>query len=356
MTTDVSASSAVKNESGIARLGDYAFVMNVRHLIDADRYTIAPGLELRRATAEEIIDIKARLRSLRPFHEGRDHSLWERRWPPTLVGKVEYLAESEWRYFVIALRGTAPITAGGGAGNRIEMTGSNDSPKQLYEAFDLAPLELEVAFTVFFGTVLFAKDLFGSDKVNFHLEDWDPGRLFHVLESASRNHSFFHDISTSDIEVIQGIYSQLQNHDHPLIDMRRLTTELGQLKGLPHSSPLRFLGYFALLESLLTHKPEPSDPYDSITRQVKKKLALLDHRWPRPLDYSPFKGATIDTIWSRMYAYRSLVAHGGTPAFTGRLEILRNHDTALILLKETVKAVVRQALVEPQLLVDLREC
>ena len=174
MTTDVPASSAVKNESGIARLGDYAFVMNVRHLIDADRYTIAPGLELRRATAEEIIDIKNTLRSLRPFHEGRDHSLWERRWPPTLVGNVEYLAESEWRYFVIALRGTASIPeAAGVAGNRIEVRGSNNAPKQLYEAFDLAPLELEVAFTILFGTVLGAKDLFGSDKMMARLA-WIP--------------------------------------------------------------------------------------------------------------------------------------------------------------------------------------
>jgi hypothetical protein len=57
-----------------------------------------------------------------------------------------------------------------------------------------------------------------------------------------------------------------------------------------------------------------------------------------------------------MYAYRSLVAHGGTPEFTGGLKLLRDHDTALVLLKDTVKAVMRQTLTEPQLLVDLREC
>ncbi len=58
-----------------------------------------------------------------------------------------------------------------------------------------------------------------------------------------------------------------------------------------------------------------------------------------------------------MYHYRSLLAHGGVPNFQEReLRILRNHDNALKLLKDTVKATIRQALIEPQLLVDLREC
>jgi hypothetical protein len=57
-----------------------------------------------------------------------------------------------------------------------------------------------------------------------------------------------------------------------------------------------------------------------------------------------------------MYEYRSLVAHGGTPNFAGKLALLKNHDMALTLIKDTVKAVMRQTLAEPQLLVDLREC
>lgn len=328
MTTDVPVSSDVENEPGIAQPENYAFVMNVWHLTDAACYTLAPGHELRRATAEEITVIKNIIRNPdSPFLPPRYQHLWEHRWPHP-GGNIEYLAESEWRYFVIAFRGL------------------NSTLRQLEIAFDLALLELEVAFTVL-------TDLGGTAGRGVI---WNENRLFHVLNDDSHSHSFFRDVSASDIEAIQGIYAQLQNHDHRVVDITRQITQLGQLKGLPHSSPLRFLGYFALLESLLTHKPKPSDPYDSITRQVKKKLALLDHRWPQPLDYSPFKGTLTDKIWSVMYDYRSLVAHGGTPAFTGKLAILRNHDTALILLKEAVKAVIRQALAEPQLLLDLREC
>ena len=98
-----------------------------------------------------------------------------------------------------------------------------------------------------------------------------------------------------------------------------MARQLGQLKALPNYSPLRFLGYFAILESLLTHAPKPSDPYSSITRQVQKKLILLDHRWTHKINYGPFGEAKPEKVWSTMYGYRSLIAHGGQPDFSGEL-------------------------------------
>jgi len=254
--------------------------------------------------------------------------LWEQRWPHP-GGTIEYLPEAEWRYFVIAFRG------------------SNATITELQAAFDLAPLELELGFTILYSGI-------GDRK--FPGLVWKPGRLFHVLDASEFIESFFVDVSAPDVESIAAIYSQLQQHDHRVIDIKRHATLLSELKALPHKSPLRFLGYFAVLESLLTHPPRPTDPYDSITRQVKKKLALLDHRWPCKIEYSPFGGARPETIWSQMYLYRSLVAHGGVPNFQGKLAVLRSPERALQLIKETVKAVVRHALAEPQLLLDLRDC
>jgi hypothetical protein len=58
-----------------------------------------------------------------------------------------------------------------------------------------------------------------------------------------------------------------------------------------------------------------------------------------------------------MNDYRSVVAHGGIPDFTGgELAALKSPDQALKLLKETTKALIRHALSEPQLIVDLRDC
>ena len=306
----------------------YAFVMNVWHLKEAASYTLAPGHELRRATAEEILVIKDSIASRGPAPQLQYTYLWECQWPHP-GGTIGLLPQEEWRYFVIAFKG------------------SNGTIAELESAFDLAPLELEVGLRFVYHEV--------GGQVG-HGVVWQPGRMFHVLENAMHDNSFFVDVSVGDIGAIQAIHRQLQQHDHRLVDLERLATCLSQLKGLPHSSPLRFLGYFAVLESLLTHAPKPSDPYDSITRQVKKKLALLGHRWPRALDYSPFGGAAPDTVWSKMYTYRSLLAHGAAPEFTRELAALRSHELALKLIKETVKAVIRQALTEPQLLLDLREC
>jgi hypothetical protein len=76
------------------------------------------------------------------------------------------------------------------------------------------------------------------------------------------------------------------------------------------------LGHFGVLEDLLSHPPEPHDPVDSITRQLRRNLVLLDHhRPPRAglgLDASP--NATAAQVISHLYSYRSAVAHGGEGA------------------------------------------
>ena len=57
-----------------------------------------------------------------------------------------------------------------------------------------------------------------------------------------------------------------------------------------------------------------------------------------------------------MYAYRSSLAHGAEPDFKKGLRILGDAGRALKLLKQTVKGALRQTLIEPQLILDLRNC
>lgn len=323
MNTDQSRADQAADQATATLQESFAFVMNVWHLREADNYALAPGLQLRRATADEIAVIREIITKLATPPMIDPLIFWERKLP--YHGSIyERLPEPEWRYYVIALK--------------------EGSLGEFDAVFDIAPVEVEIGFTVRYTT--------DRGRCAIH----NPGRLFHVLDDASHRESFFVDISAADIELYTALNAQLQQHDHLLVDVKRLLIQLSQLKGLPHTSPLRFLGYFAILESLLTHAPKPLDPYESITRQVKKKVALLDHRWQRTIDYSSFGGAPPETIWTKMYDYRSLLAHGGVPEFTGNLTMLRSHQGALKLIKETVKAVIRQALAEPQLLIDLREC
>lgn len=305
---------------------NYAFVMNIASL-GVEKYILAPGHQLRRATRNEIAVIKERIEHLGGGGQDFFMHLWEERWPRQ-QGRIQILPEEEWRYFVIAFRGT------------------NATLNDIQTALDLAPLELEVGFTVF-------SDIGGLPGRGTMFQG---GRLFHVLEDARSSGILFVDVSESDAQDIRSICSQFQQSDNTVIDLKRLADQVGQLKGFPYQSPLRFLGYFAVLEALLTHTPGPGDRHDSITRQVKKKIALLDHRWTPKIDYGLFGDATAEKVWGKMYEYRSSLAHGGTADFKVKLKTLGNHERALKLVKETVKRVLRQALAEPRLVCDLREC
>jgi len=312
--TDADPTSTNANEN-------YAFVINVAS-IGAEALTLAPGHTLRRATPEEMAVIKKWLE-----HNPSDWgpfapcATWECSWPAT-SGKIEQLPESEWRYFVIAFRGT------------------NTTLLDIQTAADLATVEPEIGFEVLapYGFVVQA-----------------PGRYQQAF-AARITPGWFLQITEENANEIAAICVQIQQAAGAPIDSKGVARRVGDLKNLSSRSPFRFLGYFAILESVLTHVPKPTDPYDSITRQIKGKLALLDNRWSPKIDYSPFSGAAAETVWTKMYAYRSVLAHGGTPDFKRELALLRDHAQAYRLIKETVKAVVRQTLIEPQLLSDLREC
>jgi transposase len=211
--------------------------------------------------------------------------------------------------------------------------------EKIREASEIAPVELEILFTVVNGGLV-----------------WHQDHVFQILQQIRHNDDFFVEIFASDVAEIKKLCARLEQSQSQVLDISPFLRQLTGLKALPYRSPLRFLGYFALLEALLTHSPKPTDPYDSITRQVKKKLTLLNHRWFSKIDYTPFGKTPPEKVWEKMYGYRSDVAHGNLPDFKKELTALKSEVHALRLLKETTKAVVRFALDEPELLADLRGC
>jgi hypothetical protein len=306
---------------------NHTFIANIKRLIGATSFRFDRYHELRKATEDEINIIREGICNHEPYvaHEHSYLYFWEGQWPLPRGDVVKPLSKTDWRYYVVT----------GLAGH-----------SYLTDAFDLAPVELEVGFSSFY-----IDPRQTAPGVAIHAT-----RFIDMIRDNLFNDSFFVDVSGKEIEAIQQICVNLQRSDDCLINVKRLAREIGQLKGIPKSSPLHFLGYFAILESVMTHNPE-LHPYDSISRQVRKKLILLDHIWSDKIDYSPFSGAKPETVWQTMYSYRSLIAHGLEPDFTKKpLSLLKNAETALKLIKETAKAVIRQALAEPQFLLDLKEC
>jgi hypothetical protein len=288
---------------------------------------LAPGHELRKATQAEVLAIKEVLTKLAaitnwfrweadPVKEGTKTS-----WPR--------IAEDRWRYFVITFEG------------------SNATAAEIERTLCIAPSELKIGFTLM-------RRAFPS-KITPTLV-YHGARLFTQAHAAANGHLPFLDITNSDVEAISALHYRIRAYDQATIDINRLMDQVLDLDALPCDAPLTFLGYFAILESVLTHNPKPTDTIDSITRQVKQKVLLLNNRWQPCLDYSQFGASKPDAVWSKMYSYRSCLAHGGMPDFKGDLQLLGDRDGALNLLKQAVKGVLRQALIEPQLILDLRNC
>lgn len=310
---------------------NFSFVLNIARLADQApdaTLTLAPGHELRRATNKEVIAIKDVLTN----HTGEPgFGAWQNGEALKEGNKTTYsqIPKDQWRYFVIVFEDVTPTIV------------------ELERTLSIAPVELKIGFTL--------------------LHDWFPGkglpaliyhsgRLGSQVRAAGANKLPFFELTSAVVESIRFLHEQYRTCDQSLISTGRLVEQLLDLDALPFESPLLFLGYFAILESLLTHKPKETDTIDSITRQVKQKVLLLDNRWQPRIDYSPFPESKPSAIWSKMYAYRSAIAHGAEPDFKTDLKLLGDSSRALKLLKETVKGVLRQTLIEPQLMIDLRNC
>src|SRR5438128_614843 len=120
VTSSASVPNAMANSAERAVPESFAFVLNIWRLSGADSFMLAPGHELRRATAQEIAVIHESLGNYGPQPHWMFQHLWKREGPSS-GGNVRLLPENEWRYYVISF------------------AGNNNTLSELEGAFDLAP-------------------------------------------------------------------------------------------------------------------------------------------------------------------------------------------------------------------------
>jgi len=241
---------------------------------------------------------------------------------------VEPLSEDAWLYFVLEDHATS----------------SNMRAHAFADASLLTPWPIEIGFSAG-GS---GED--GGLHMGFH----------HSIESAfeAEPETTMLTLTAERLSVLSTTFERWIAYDHKILDLRKAVAQLGDLQLLRRNPSLRFLGLFAILESIVTHAPKLTDPNDSITRQVTQKMLLLGRRFEFPLQYEEFFGAgtNANTIWKKLYAVRSAFAHGGAPDFEKELKLLRNLDHCTRFVRLAISAVLRQAMVEPQLIADLRNC
>jgi hypothetical protein len=108
----------------------------------------------------------------------------------------------------------------------------------------------------------------------------------------------------------------------------------------------------AVIECLLTHTASGRD--DSIRRQVGKKVPLLLQRANRAS--VPF-GASLEDCWKTLYEVRCVIAHGGLlQVGIGKLQAVASMSAATNYLDQSVRALLRHSLAEPDLVEQLADC
>ena len=164
-------------------------------------------------------------------------------------------------------------------------------------------------------------------------------------------------IRETELNLIRALHNQLNaiTDRHSFISSSLDT--FSEVCKLSMYANLRIVGIFSVIESLITHAPRLTETLDSISHQISGKIILLNKRFedsiPRP---EAFGDVSDQKLWKKLYAYRSKVAHGQEPGFTGDLALLKDRPTVHNYLFEECQALLRFSIMEPQLVADLREC
>lgn len=288
---------------------------------------VIPHHELRRPSAEELSRIRDFL-SQSPFPE-RQRVYYECGWVRDENGPGERSVElppERWRYYVVEPPQQGERQADG--------TRVLDCHEHLIErAARLCDVELSFAATLYPGG-------------GVHYDGSGPlirgsfGPAFHPIT-----------FEQSHLTAIRQIYDQLNRVGPAFPDIVRAVDMYFALRRVEHRE-LYALGAFAIIESLLTHNP--TGGYDSLTHQISAKFPLLNRRMPTPVERSAFGNTPESKFWKKLYQYRSTIAHGSKTDFHSELKILRSAVLVEEFLDRALKALMRFALEEPELVTDLR--
>lgn len=155
------------------------------------------------------------------------------------------------------------------------------------------------------------------------------------------------------------------NKDFPS-EIREILGLFSSLDNLPDSSFLKVLGYFSVIEGLLSHCPAASDRVDSIQRQLIRNINLLNNRLKRigrDITFDDFGATSPEKVLKKLYAFRSAIAHGGNleqsmkDVYKMRVGKEQGQESHLWIhdwLRNMTKKLLLAAIIEPELVTDLK--
>lgn len=180
---------------------------------------------------------------------------------------------------------------------------------------------------------------------------YDLGNLMKKVEITERDISLLNKLILSYNEIDFELYPEFGFINKALKNFRTILRT-------PIAEDLRNIGKFAIIESLLCS--DKSRRLNSINHQLQNKIALLNDRFDMPIQFQKYfklpDGISIQKIVELLYAYRSDLAHGNDSDFKSKLKILEAPLMADYCVDEICRKTLAQAILEPKLLYNLKQC
>ena len=314
-------SAPIRGPSDFPRLAFVATLLDVRIGLPVE---VIPDHHLRRASEVEIASIRESLEHREPVAG----SLWYEVVPSEHPGSFRRSDDpADWRYFVIEVGPNYKSAVNAGIG-------------EVEEAAQLTETPIECGF------------MFNTEGVRLVVGIGARNVLDTVPMAAI--HGSIGVVDRGWLDEMRDLHRRIGETGAEYPDIARAIDSLNRLRGIERGTPLRVLGLFAIMESLITH--DPHDKYDSLSHQIRSKMKLLGRRFRKRLSYEPIGNMPVETVWNKLYSVRSSIAHGGQLTFTGNLKVLTNLEVVERFSFSATRSVLQQALVEPELILDLREC
>lgn len=312
--------------------------LNVSDDLLLEDHDLGHSLRLRKATLPEITDRQVEA-SFRMWSERRGTSVFiDQRMPlPNAEGSISgsvLVNPEEWRHAVI------------------ECSAKDVFFWNVNLAFSISSADLRM------GVIRFENNAFSCPFTEFPMINMrnSLGAMFvdHKLPSLDD----LPEIKQTISYVINNV-----NKNFPS-DISQIIYMFITLDNLPDSSVFKVLGYFAVIEGLLSHAPVCSDRMDSIQRQLIRNINLLNNRLKkinREIEFSDFGETRTEKILTKFYAYRSAIAHGSNSESSLRdinnmrpgskkTDHLWVHDW----LRNMTKKLLLAAIIEPEIVSDLK--
>ena len=322
-------------DSSIQNAGDkssFVFVLNDIEVEGEMPIEVAPKHLFRKAQDAEIGLIKKHLvlfTALHFFPSSYEVIVKEVKENPNSTKYLrEPLERQKWRYWVISFEGT------------------NSELFDIASAASLLLNDLELGFA-------FLKMVSDSPTPAFM---WHTPSLMSFFEDKAipKPHK---EMTSREIKEITANYQLIKQIKPEHVHITRAFGKFNELKSLLRNSELVVITLFSIIESLIAHSPKSTEVGDSLGHQIKTKIPLLSKRFQRSLPYRQYFGDTPETtVWAKLYEYRSKLVHGEDSRIDGTLVLLKDRQTVVEFLNETVKLLLLLSLREPVLLTDLKQC